>query len=454
MKNKLNALLALTLVMQQLNLTAIAAEKIDKVVDEYIESKTMPMENNLSNHKTLSDFELPKVDDLRIATFNVSMHREASGELAKDLQAGDAPQIIGIAEIIQRANPDILLLNEFDQVYDEQNKFDRETTEKSIRDFISNYLKIPQAKNLASLNYPYFFVSPSNTGLASGIDFNNKYAPSKIESNFGFGAFPGQYGMVILSKFPIQENRVRTFQKFRWQDMPSAYLPMVINSDNKLTSFYSEEALAVFRLSSKTHIDAPIQVPGFGTLHLLASHPTPPIFDDGTATTYPSKNAIDWNGLRNHDEIRFWADYIDPQKNRYIYDDKEWDKNNKKPNKPSGGFKGGERFIIVGDLNADPNDGDASFNAAKQLTSHPLINNTLAPSSLGAAEQVTSGSNTETKTANFNLRADYALPSKAGWELEKAWVFWPRKSDKEMRLLDVSDHRMVVVDMKKVQPKD
>ena len=38
------------------------------------------------------------------------------------------------------------------------------------------------------------------------------------------------------------------------------------------------------------------------TVHVLASHPTPPTFD----------GAEDRNGRRNHDEIRFWADYVSP----------------------------------------------------------------------------------------------------------------------------------------------
>ena len=52
----------------------------------------------------------------------------------------------------------------------------------------------------------------------------------------------------------------------------------------------------------------------------------------------------DRNGKRNHDEIRFWADYIggrvDPS---YIYDDAGL----------HGGIRG-EYFVIVGDMNADP----------------------------------------------------------------------------------------------------
>ncbi len=56
-----------------------------------------------------------------------------------------------------------------------------------------------------------------------------------------------------------------------------------------------------FRLSSKSHWDVPIEI-GNKTVHFLVSHPTPPVFD----------GPEDRNGTRNHDEIRFWADYVGP----------------------------------------------------------------------------------------------------------------------------------------------
>ena len=80
--------------------------------------------------------------------------------------------------------------------------------------------------------------------------------------------------------------------------MPGARLP-----DDPATpepaDWYSPEELTVVRLSSKSHWDVPIDVGG-GIVHVLASHPTPPVFD----------GPEDRNGLRNADEIRFWADYI------------------------------------------------------------------------------------------------------------------------------------------------
>ena len=67
----------------------------------------------------------------------------------------------------------------------------------------------------------------------------------------------------------------------------------------------------MLRLSSKTHVDVPVATSA-GTLHILASHPTPPVFD----------GPEDRNGRRNHDEIRLFADYVDPDRSAYLVDDR------------------------------------------------------------------------------------------------------------------------------------
>ena len=45
------------------------------------------------------------------------------------------------------------------------------------------------------------------------------------DDSFGFGAFPGQFGMAVYSRYPIDFRHIRTFQNFLWKDMPGAGLP-------------------------------------------------------------------------------------------------------------------------------------------------------------------------------------------------------------------------------------
>lgn len=363
--------------------------------------------------------------DVRFSTFNASLNRGAEGALLADLSTPDNAQAKVIAEIIQRNDPDVLLINEFDYV----------EGGAAAELFRENYLSVGQ-NGAAPVDYPYYFVAPSNTGVPSGHDLNNDGMVGGGDDAFGFGLFPGQYGMVVYSKYPIDTDAVRTFQLFQWQDMPGNLMP---------TEFYTPEEQAILRLSSKSHWDVPVQVGKNKTVHFLVSHPTPPTFD----------GPEDRNGRRNHDEIRFWADYVgSPKDAAYIYDD----------NGISGGLKPGSDFVIAGDQNADPLDGDSYDGAINQLLEHPRVNAKEAPASAGAVEAslLQGGVNLEHvgdpkfDTADFaeppgNIRVDYVLPSKSLRILDSA-VFWPVSSDPLSALTGTwpfpsSDHRLVWVDV-------
>lgn len=365
-------------------------------------------------------------DPVRFATFNASLNRDAAGQLVTDLSTPNNPQAREVAEVIQRNRPDVLLINEFDYVSDNV----------AADLFRRNYLERGQ-HGARPIDYPYAFVAPSNTGVPTGFDLNRDGRTDTGDDAHGFGLFEGQYGMLVLSKYPIDTRAVRTFQLFRWADMPNAMLP-----DDPATpapsDWYSPEILDVLRLSSKSHWDVPIRV-GRSTVHFLVSHPTPPTFD----------GAEDRNGTRNHDEIRFWADYVTPGKGRYIYDDEG----------RHGGLKASQRFVVAGDNNSDPLDGDSVPGSIQQLLHAPRVIDPW-PGSLGgylaAKEQgganATHRGNPYFDTADFNdeapgnLRADYVLPS---WGLipVRAEVFWPRTGSPLARLNDASDHHLVRVDV-------
>ncbi|HJU97749.1 MAG TPA: endonuclease/exonuclease/phosphatase family protein [Jiangellaceae bacterium] len=370
-------------------------------------------------------------DTVRFSTFNASLNRNFAGQLRTDLSNPGNAQAATVAEIIQRVRPEVLLINEFD--------FDPIAADL----FRTNYLEVSH-NGAAPIRYDHLFIAPSNTGIPSGFDLNNNGVIGGPDDAFGFGFFPGQFGMLVLSQHPIDTAGVRTFQNFLWKDMPGALLP-----DDPATpapaDWYSPEELDVFRLSSKSHWDVPILVDG-KTVHFLVSHPTPPVFD----------GPEDRNGTRNFDEIRFWADYITPgATSRYIYDD----------DGQSGGLTPGASFVIAGDQNSDPLDGDSIPGAIQQLIEHPRVNTKITPESEGAVEQsalqgganLTHLSDPRFDTADFadtapgNLRADYVLPSK-NLRIADAAVFWPLSSDPLFRLVGTfpfpsSDHRLVWVDV-------
>ena len=51
---------------------------------------------------------------LRFATFNASLNRNRAGALVEDMREGVNSQVLAVAEMIQRVDPDVLLINEFD----------------------------------------------------------------------------------------------------------------------------------------------------------------------------------------------------------------------------------------------------------------------------------------------------------------------------------------------------
>lgn len=362
----------------------------------------------------------PPPDRVRFATFNAALSREAPGELLSALSAPGDVQIHNVAEIIQRVRPDVLLLNEFDHDPDGLGP----------RLFQDHYLAQGHG-GAEGIDYPHVYTAPVNTGVVSGADLNGDGhvvtepgSTAYAGDAFGFGRFPGQYGMVVYSRYPLLTERVRTFRRFRWADFPGALLPTEPQTGQP---FYSPEALEVLRLSSKSHWDVPIDLGGRRPVHLLASHPTPPAFDG------PERR----NMLRNHDEIRFWVDYLSAGAG-HIYDDKGY----------CGGLPPGAPFVVAGDLNADPEHGGGHPEAISRLLQHPSVRD-VAPRSLGGLGAA--ALDPQAPVVSGHLRADYVLPCR---ELPTgaSGVFWPAPDDPLFRLtgdfpFPSSDHRLVWADV-------
>jgi len=373
--------------------------------------------------------------DVRFATFNASLTRDQPGRMQADLQQPGDKQINAVAEIVQRVRPDVLLLNEFD--YDQSGK--------SLAGFEINYLAVSH-NGSKPIKFKYSFIVPTNTGVPTGVDMNGdgKVISEPGSADYaadaqGWGEFPGRYAFVILSNYPIDHANIRSSGEFLWKELPNNRMP---------TTYYSQAAQDVMRLSSKNHVDVPIRING-RTVHVIAAHPTPPVFD----------GPEDRNGLRNHDEIKLVANMIENTTYVDSASGPDWARGKPKP------LVRQEPFVVMGDLNADPNDGDSVDHAIRQLLNHPLINSSFTPTSLGAQEAATQqgGKNNShvtpanTDTADWNdtrgsgnLRIDYVLPSKS-LNVNGGGVFWPASSDPLHSLIKdnlSSDHRLVWLDVR------
>lgn len=361
----------------------------------------------------------PQPISVRFATYNSSLYDEADGGLIARLEKGDEAAR-KIAAVIQLQRPDVLLINEFD--YDSE--------QRAAELFQRQYLEVRHS-GLAPVRYDYRYSAPVNTGEPSGLDLDHDGQTDSPNDAWGFGKHPGQYGLLVLSRFPIDAAAVRSFRKFLWKDLPKARRPM--NPDG--SPYHSDAVWQQLRLSSKSHWDIPIET-ALGKVHFLVSHPTPPVFDG------PERR----NLARNADEIALWTHYISESSAEWLCDDKG----------QCGGLPDAERFVLAGDLNADRLDGDGDHQAIAALLDAPRVDSSFIPHSYGAIEVAEAygferTGDVATHTGDFGprtgtLRIDYVLPSQ-DLKILGGGVFWPRKDGAGYDWTLASDHHMVWLDL-------
>ena len=384
------------------------------------------------SHSPADTTMVPSTDaSLRLASYNVSLYTNQAGGLIEKLHNG-SEQAASIAAVLQTMRPDIVLINEFD--------FDAEGKAADL--FQRNYLEVAQGEDSQPLHYAYRYLAPVNTGVPSGLDLDNNGSVGGSDRErgndaWGYGLHPGQYGMLVLSRYPIDTAAVRTFQQLKWHTLPGARQPL--NPENG-QPFWPDAVWKQLRLSSKSHWDVPVDTPN-GRIHVLASHPTPPAFDG------PEKR----NVARNADELRLWHEYLKGEADsNWLCDDQG----------RCGGLATDARFVIAGDLNNDPADGNGDNSAIVELIEHPRVLRMPSPASEGARELgaayaergIQRIGNPAHATGDFgprtgSLRLDYVLPS-AGMELLGNGVYWPANGQPGADKASASDHRLVWVDVR------
>jgi len=324
---------------------------------------------------------------LRLATFNVGLGRDGPGLLLKDILDRDA-DIVALAQIIGQAAPDVLLLTNFDSDF------------QNIA--LGRFMALIRAET--GIDYRYLFAPLGNAGLGSGLDLNRNNRLGDWADNWGFGRFEGASGMALLSRYPLGDARV--FDRLKWQQFGPA--PTIEGG----AGFYPVDVWPRLKLASHSLWDVQLILPNTA-LRLLAAHPTPPVFDG-------AENA---NGLRNAAEISFFTRYIGGEP---FTDDAD-----------ESAPLTSQNFVIIADLNADPNDGEGLKPALNALLQHPRLQDPK-PQSDGASQ------NTVAWESAGNMRVDYVLPS-AGLTVTGAGVFWPVNSP--LLATAKARHRLVWVDI-------
>jgi Endonuclease/Exonuclease/phosphatase family len=307
-------------------------------------------------------------EPLRVATYNVGLDRTGPGLLAQDLSKGENPQLAALVRVLVALDADILLLTALD--------YDAGQVALSL---------LADQLATAGAPYPHRFALRPNTGLQTGFDVDGNGRLGDPRDAQGFGLFSGQGGMAVLSRLPIDTAGARDFSGYLWRDLPGALIPEGMNRD----------LLAVQRLATTAFWDVPV-VTETGPLHLLAWHATPPVFD----------GPEDRNGRRNHDEAAFWRLMLD----------------GKLPMPPPD-----VPFILLGDANLDPADGDGRREGIVALLSHPALQDVAQKGTHGRVESDQTGDpalDTVLYDTLGGLRLDMVLPS-ARLAVTGAGVLWP-----------------------------
>jgi hypothetical protein len=159
---------------------------------------------------------------------------------------------------------------------------------------------------------------------------------------------------------------------------------------------------------------------------ILAFAATPPVFD----------GPEDRNGLRNADEVAFWGHFLNGELGEGPTRD----------------------FVIMGNANLDPADGDGLSGSIRDLLADPRLQDPTPRSEGGrlAADAGQVGDPALDTTdwpdgAPGNLRVSYILPSST-WRVTDAGVFWPDPDTPDAALLGpdglaAGPHRLVWVDV-------
>jgi hypothetical protein len=314
-----------------------------------------------------------------VAFLHTELSRDGPGLMLAAIAKGD-PQAIAVAQVIDRAGADVLVLSGLDHD--------------------------AGGAALAALNatlarpYPHLAALQPNAGIPTGLDLDGDGAFGPRDAQ-GWGRFPGQGGMAVLSRHPIGQPTDLT--GLLWKDLPGADPPL------------PAEVAAIQRLASTGHWIVPVAAPG-GPLQVLAFHATPPLFQPQ-------------NPARNADELRLWPLLLDGAL----------------ATPPPDGD-----VVIAGVANVDPADGLGDRTAMAALMADPRLQDP-APQNQRTGTDAGQTGDPRRDTALFDtaggLRLDVLLPS-AGLAVTASGILWPADGDPFLPVVQAaSRHRLVWIDL-------
>ena len=324
---------------------------------------------------------------LRIATWNPELTRNGPGLMLQAIRDRDDPQVAAVVAVLAQLGADVVVLTGVDYDYGQ-----------------AAITALQADLRAAGADYPHVLALRPNAGVPTGLDLDGNGQTGEARDAQGFGRFAGSAGMAVLSRVPLGEPR--DFSTLLWRDLPQANLPPDM----------TDAARAVQLLSTSGHYEVPVTYADGKTLNLLLWYATPPVFD----------GPEDRNGRRNHDEAAFWLHLIAgslpfPP-----------------PQTP---------FVLLGQSNLDPVDGDGLHDAMTALLTHPALQD-IQPRGDDLHHDPGHRGDPSLDTALYGkglggLRVDVLLPQ-AGLTVTASGVMWPTPTDDfAATLTAASRHRPV-----------
>lgn len=307
-------------------------------------------------------------DVLRVATYHAPLSRKGPGLLLRDL-AEKPDDFAAVLAPIHALSPDVLVLTNLD--YDQGG---------------AALTALQALLRQGGTDLPYAFSRLTNSGLPSGRDLDGDGRLGTARDAQGYGWFPGDGGLAILSRLPFAEHEAIDFSALLWRDLPK-------------TRMAADDPTAdVQRLSSSGHWVVPLH--SNPRISLLVFAATPPVFD----------GPEDRNGRRNADEVALWTHLLAGKLEMNLTGD----------------------FVLAGLANLDPTRGEGLREAMQTLLAHPRMQD---PAPQGPHQTATAD---WAEPSPGKLRVSYVLPSRDLQVLDSG-VYWAE---------DGTTHKLVWVDLR------
>lgn len=241
---------------------------------------------------------------LRVATIEANLTANAPGELNENLMGANNLQAGHLADSISESNADVVVLTNMD------------ADQAALDTFRDQYLNNAE-DDRPDVDYQYSYLAVGSKGLQSGADLNADGVIGEAQDAWGQGAFEEQGSVVVLSKYPVDEDQVTAVSKLKWQDV----------ANNQLHHTKLDGVLAASIPVMNTGLwDIPLEYRG-KRVHVVATQ------------TEPENQDQDLAAARQSDELKVVSDYLAGKD--YVRTDEG--------EKAKG--VGDEKFVIAGALN-------------------------------------------------------------------------------------------------------